>query len=769
MNREPKLQDYLDVIVRRRWLVVVCVVVATLGALITSLTLPKVYEARVKFKLDLSETKPVFLSELQVPQRIDPVDSELEIIKSRTLARIVTKKLALNVLFKNHGYDYIDSLGTAEQLSGRFLIRFANGAFTLVNGGGSTVGQGSIGRMFDNGELRFLVRSRPPSDIEFTVVPVERAIEDILPTITATQIKNTDLVLLKAKSYRPDLAAKIANTLAAEYIGLSLSVLRESARGSKEFIESQIMVFGEELDKAEEKLRSYKEQAGIFLLDETAKEIIDASAEFEVEREKAVVELHETRSSITKLEGELSKDEATYGAYKRMASFPTLSTSPIIVSLRNQLQDLEIRRQELLLDHAVGSKAIQSIDAEIKDLETEIARATQQIMLAGPSVSDPIFLSIVQNIINNETRVIALQSRIDALDRIISRQNYRLKQLPDAEVSLAQLEREKKANEEIYTMLLSKLEESKIAEAIQMTSARVIDYATVPDQPVEPKKRQNTILGFLLGMLIGVGGAFLLEYLDTSIKSAKDLEDLTGLSVLASIPLIRDAKPMDIPTIREPHSAIAEAYRILRTNLKFSAAARPFKSILITSTQPQEGKTTTCINLGIMLAQQGHKVILLDCDFRRPMFQNYFKDYVSGNHRGLADVLINRLSLSEAIVKNSQDNLYLVTSGTTPANPSELLGSTKMQDLVESLKKEYDFILIDAPPVLGVADARVLGRVCDGILLVVRSGKTNRDSAVEVKEELERAGEKVIGYVMNGVDFSLAYYRHRYYYYATQK
>ncbi len=764
MNKEPTFQDYLDVIFKRRNLIIICVVVATFSAIFISLRLPKIYEAKVRFKLELSEAKPVFFTELYTPQRVDPVESELEIIRSRTLAKSVVKKLALNFLVNNHSRYLFDSIQISDEfVAGKYLLKFDDdNRFSILNNKQEMIGEGVIGQLFESGGLKFLLKEKPARDyLEITIMNIERATENLMGSTSANQIKNTALVLLKARSSLPELAAKIANTLSQEYILYTLESLRESARGSKEFIEAQIKIFGTELDTAEENLRQYKQKSGVFLLSETAREIINSLADFEVEKEKAVVELHETESSIKKLESELARDEASYGYYKKMASFPTISNSPLILKLKEQLKELELQRQEFQNDPI----KLKQIEGQISQVQQEINQTSKQIALAGPSVGDPVFQAVITNIINSETKLIALQSRIDALNQIIDRHNRRLKQLPEAEVNLAQLERQKKANEEIYTMLLGKLEESKIAEAMQISQARIIDYAIIPDKPVEPKPKQNGILGLLLGLLIGVGGAFLLEYIDTTIKTSKEIEELTGVTVLATIPLVKNKHPIDIPTIQEPHSDIAEAYRILRTNLAFSAAARPMKSLLVTSTIPQEGKTTTCINLGITLSQQGHKVIILDCDFRRPKLHHYFRDFVKNDHSGLTDVLINRIKLKDAILESPFERFYFVPSGTIPSNPAELLGSERMTETVADLKNIYDFILIDAPPALGIADARVLGKICDAILVVVMTGKTNRDAILEVKEELERAGEKIIGYVLNGVDVTQRYYRHRYYYY----
>ncbi len=765
MKSEPTLQDYFSVVIEHRRLVIICVIVATVVALVTSLRLPKVYEAKVRFKLDLSEAKPVFFSEIYTPTSVDPVESELEIIRSRTLARTVVKKLGLNFRVQSNYRDFFDSISVTDNAPlGRYSLKINDDQFSLVTKDGNVIGIGTVGTMYDSGFLAFLLKENPKENIDIVVMDVEKSVDELQDKISANQIKNTALVLLKAKSSDAQLAANISNTLAEEYINYSLATLRESARGSKEFIQSQIEIFGEELNKAEEKLRQYKEESGIFLLDESAKEIISSLAQFEAEREKSLVELHEVESTIENLEAELSKDEATYGAYKRMASFPTISTSPIIMSLRERLKDLELQKQESIQSGKEG-KELMDIEDKIQSAEEELKTATKQIALAGPSVKDPIFQAIISQIINNETRMIALQSRIEALNQIIARQNHRLKQLPEAEVNLAQLERQRLANEGIYTMLLSKLEEAKIAEAMQIGEARIIDFATVPDYPVEPKTRQNTVLGFLLGLIIGIGGAFILEYLDTTLRDSKELEQLTGSSVLATIPLVKNKNRVQIPTIDEPHSQIAEAYRILRTNLAFSAAAQPIKSLLITSTSPQEGKSTTCINLGITLALQGHKTILLDCDFRRPMLHRYFAQHGELDRHGLSDVLIDRLKLNEAIMKSSIDKLFFIVTGTIPSNPSELLGSQKMEVILNALKDDYEYIIIDAPPALGVADARVLGRICDAILVVVMAKKTTRDATVELKDALERSGEKIVGFVLNGIDTASYYYRHHYYYY----
>lgn len=765
MKQEHTLTDYINIIREQFRPIIVCTAAAAVVALIMSFILPKTYEAEVTFKLDLSESKPLFYSAIYTQKQIDPVESQLEIIQSRTLAQVVVRKLGLNFMVRDSDRAYFDSVFVTDDCTpDKYYLRFSNNDFSLVNATEDVIGTGTLGRGYDSSTLRFRVTEKSSDNMRFTIMTLNKRARALQEQVSVDQIKNSQLVLLKARSRSPHVSAAIANTLASEYINYSLRTVREVARGSKEFIESQIYVFGEELSYAEEDLRQYKEKAGIFLLNASAHEIISTLAQFETERERAIVALHESESAIENLEAELSRDAASYGAYKQMASFPTLSNSPIIVSLKDKLQALELQKQELVQTD-VGSTGVSRIETQIQNTEEELQKATKQIVLAGPSIDDPVFRSVITQIIDQETRAISLQSRIAALSQIIGRQNARLKQLPGVEVELAQLERQKMANEDIYTMLLGKLEESKIAEAMQISEARIIDIATVPEKPTHPRPIMNTILGLLLGLMIGIGGVILKERLDTSVKTAREIEELTGSSVLASIPLMKGKDRALIATVEEPHSEIAEAYRILRTNVAFAATARPIQTLLVTSTMPQEGKTTTCINLGITLAQQGHNTIVVDCDFRRPMLHNYFAQYVKDNRHGLSDVLIGRLKLESAIVKNSVHNLNFITSGTIPSNPAELLGSEKMVQMLEKLKAAFEYVIIDAPPTLGVADARVLGRICDAVLVVVKAQTTHREAVIDVKNELERSGEKVIGFVLNGINITSSYYRRRCHYY----
>ncbi len=517
---------------------------------------------------------------------------------------------------------------------------------------------------------------------------------------------------------------------------------------------------------AEEKLKKYKERSGIFLLDESAREMIDALVKFDAAKAQTQVEVQEAKSRLANLEKELQSDERVFGLYKNIASFPTISNSPIVISLKDRLKDLELQKQK-----ATSTTEIGRVDEEIKEVNLKIQAAINQIVRVGPPGSDPILQSIISKVIENETQLLALQSKLEALDQVIAEFNGKLSRLPKAEVELAQLSRQKKANEEIYTMLLSTLEEAKISEAREIGEAKIIDSAHPPKYPVSPKKKQNFVLGAILGLILGIGAAFIFEYLDTSIRDPRDAENLTGFPVLASIPIIdiKGAKVDDeiakiearFITHINPRSSVAEAYRILRTNIAFTAVKGSVKTIVVTSSIPQEGKSTVIGNLSITFAQMGNRSLIIDTDLRKPVFNKIFKDR---KIRGLSDILVGREKLSDALVKTNIENLDLLPSGTLPPNPCELLSSAKMNMIIEELKANYEYLFFDAPPILGVADASILGSICDGMLFVICFGKTSRDLVAESAKVLQNAKIRVLGMVLNNVDISHRY-RSRYYYY----
>jgi polysaccharide biosynthesis transport protein len=293
----------------------------------------------------------------------------------------------------------------------------------------------------------------------------------------------------------------------------------------------------------------------------------------------------------------------------------------------------------------------------------------------------------------------------------------------------------------------------------------VVDPARLPQVPISPNVPLTVLLAAAIGCLLAVGGAFLIEYIDDTIKAPDDVTQSMKLSVLGVIARITGETPEEkLIAARHPRSSHAEAYRVLRTNIQVADVDRPISTLLITSPNPVEGKSVTAANLAVVMAQAGLRVILVDADMRRPVQHKMFH---LANNRGLTEGLMQPSpSLDGILYATETENLKVIPTGQIPPNPAELLGSKRMKALIELLKESADMVIFDTPPCLPLADAAILARQVDGALMVVDSGRTRRDAALRAKEALERAGAHILGVALNRVSAHSSGYYYYYYYYS---
>ncbi len=322
----------------------------------------------------------------------------------------------------------------------------------------------------------------------------------------------------------------------------------------------------------------------------------------------------------------------------------------------------------------------------------------------------------------------------------------------------------------LYTTLAENLETLRIQQQLETGAGRVVSPAVVNETPVAPNPVRNGVLGLAVGLVFGLGMAFLYEYLDNTIKSTEEAEKLFGAPVLGMIPLEKFEKGEQrrLTIVQHPGSPAAEAYRVLRNSLDFINFEHDIKTLLVTSAAPGEGKSTVAANLAASLAQAGKKVALVSCDFRRPTTETFFGVQ---NMIGLSDVLLGAHSMKAALQRPGDEHLLVMTSGKMPPNPSELLGSQKMKDLLAELGEWADWIILDTPPLLAVADPAAVARWADGALIITRAGVSTREAAVKGVEMLEKVGSRVLGSVVWGLEggsASAGYYAGYYgdYYYA---
>lgn len=320
-----------------------------------------------------------------------------------------------------------------------------------------------------------------------------------------------------------------------------------------------------------------------------------------------------------------------------------------------------------------------------------------------------------------------------------------------------------------YSTLLNSYEALRLAEVQSVDTIIIAEPAEVPLKPISPLPLLNALLATALGGMLMLGVALFIEYLDDTIKSPDDVSQALGLSTLGAIARISSSRDgRRLITAAHPKSPISEAYRILRTNIQFSSFDRPLNTMLVTSADPLEGKSLTLANLGVMMAQAGLSVILVDTDLRRPVLHELFE---LSNAFGLTNVLLHEDPIPNRHLQQTNiSNLRVLTSGPLPPNPSELLGSQRMRRLIEHLKEQADIVLFDSPPALAVTDAAVLAAQMDSTLLVIDAGNTRRETILRAKENLLKVGANILGVALNRASLKGATgYQYYYYYYSSRQ
>ncbi len=318
--------------------------------------------------------------------------------------------------------------------------------------------------------------------------------------------------------------------------------------------------------------------------------------------------------------------------------------------------------------------------------------------------------------------------------------------------------------------LVNNYQQLRLAEVQATNNLVVVKPAVVPTTPIRPRTMTNTLLAAVVGAMIAIGAAFLVEYLDDTVKSPDDVSRITGLSTLGAIARLKDASAQrQLIAWSHTKAPEAEAYRTLRTNIQFSSVDKPIRTLVVTSSGPSEGKSTTSANLAIVMAQTGQRIVVVDTDLRRPVLHKVFG---VPNNVGITTALLagQDVDLDAYLQPTEIDNLFVMASGPIPPNPSELLGSQRMKRIIEQLAEGADVVIFDTPPALVVTDAAVLGRQVDGVLLVADAGGTREQALAHAVGELQKTGANVIGIVLNRLDSrSRGYYYYYYYYYYTDE
>ncbi len=592
--------------------------------------------------------------------------------------------------------------------------------------------------------------------------------------IEISQKRGLDIVSIKAESPSPQEASLMANCYAENYANYSLKFNRSHLTLNREFLESQVNEKYEELLKSEEKMTVFLRSENIVEMSAQANAIINSVSSIENAHNTAIIDVQTSTKSIEDFKHEINKLDPEATKY-----FESKITDPYIAELQGNIAKLEIQRdlaqtgnEEIIKD----SKSLKLLNSKIQDLKNNL-ETKLRILKEGATSNSPDELKLLETKLFDAT-IINGQSKIreSLLKGFLSKYQTQFNKLPEQSIEYANLEREKNANEKLYLMLLEKYQEALINEESQPNNVKIIDYGKIPSTKSKPNRPLIIIIGLLVGLSMGYSFALLRNILDVSVKSPEELENI-GISLIGWVPTFMrvSRKGRSVPSEQElvlaynTDSAPAESFRTLRTRLQFSKLEpEPLKTILITSSIPREGKTIISANLAASFSLS-NKVLLIDCDFRKPRLHNLFNQK---RYPGLCDYLFGTVPMDEITRKTNFENLTLITCGTIPTNPAEMIASKHMQGFLNSIKSKYDYIIIDSPPLATVTDAELLSSYVDGTVVVSLANKTRLDLLINTIDTLNKINDTFIGVVLNNFDYQAtygSYYKYYYYYYGSEK
>jgi len=737
-------------------------VILFLSAIITLLTVPE-YESTAMIMVD-EPNQSMAVFDLGFDSEMNLLNNEMEILKSRTLAESA-----------------VEHLWNSEQRNNLFLFGT---------------------RVYEPEGYRKLLRQIMSLGIwqQDTVEAVYGSIPDSVKLASVRSIRgnmvvsnqrNTNILKVTFTGADPGEAALLANTVVNLYTQRDQDWTTGEILNLKDFLDVQLANTKLELTQVEDSLRSFQEREQIYEVAGSAQLLLQQLTNIEGRYYTTIAEMNIATEKQRYVREQLTEEE------KSLAERLLNSMNSRLLALRQEISQDEADLVKNSSLYGENHDAVISIRAKIQRLKSNLETQTNELIAQGISTADPLRYrqTLMDTVLTLEAVKAGFESRAVEYKKLVNSYNNQLGLLPWKTLQLARLERDRSVLSQTYNLLRQKLEEAKISQASQLGKVRTIDPAIPPEGRTKPNTKMNLLMGLILGLGLGIGGALLLEYLDNTVKSVEDVER-KGLTILGIIPAIGAGKydrkkykrkardngqeydfinkrseaehlQRRLITHEDPKSPVAEAYRSLRTSLMYSSAGEQIKSILVSSPGPGEGKTTTVANLAITYANLGKKTLLLDTDLRRPVLHRVLN---VSRDPGITHYLSGATDDFSSLVKATEiENLYCVSAGVIPPNPSELLGSERMLSLVAKLEEEWDMILFDSPPLVAVTDATMISKEIDRIVMVVKSGGTDKRAFNRTLLALQNVEAPLGGIVMNAVtsknSYGSYYYYYQYYHY----
>lgn len=680
------LREYWRMLMRRRWTIATVAGIVLIAVLIATFLSTPIYRASVLLQIERESSKVVEYESVTPENTGDNKDfyqTQYELLRSRTLARRVIDQLGLR------------SSETFDPKPGASYFKEVRDAVS-----------------------RWLSGSAAAEE-DVTAAPDIESI--FLKNLTVSPVKNSRLVTVHFDSPDPVEAAAIANAVAENFVNTSLERRYSAASYAKTFLEERIALARANLDDSERRLLAYAKERQIVNLDDKLDILMSRLRDM-------------SKAQVT-VEAERIAAEAQYQQVAKEGSARTSGAldSPVIQKLKDRQAELTAEYQEKLKVFKPGYPKMQQIKQQIDEIQRTLLEESATIATATRSTYEAK--------VRQEGKLVASISAIKS----------EILDLQDRSTDYQTLKRDVETNRQLYDGLLQRMKEVGVVAGIGTNNISVVDPAEAPRTRFKPSLKKNLSIALALGLIGGIALAFLLETLDDTIKTSEDVERRIDVPILGLVPWVssgrsgKSKEELGIVVHEDPKSAMAEAYRSLRTALIFSTSEGAPRLIHFTSASASEGKTTSACSTAITFAQTGSKVLLIDCDLRNPSLHKAFR---LPSAQGLTNYLIGGADPAAVALPTQVPRLFVIPSGPLPPNPVELLSSTRMQELLVLAKERFDFVVLDGPPVLGLADAVILANMARATILVVESAGTRVGALEGAAKRLRLASANILGAVL---------------------